>query len=212
MKGRAISYTEDELAWIKAHATDPRAEAHEAFCEQFNRCDVNLSNFHALCKRNGWMTGRTGKFSKGQDAHNKGKPMPFHPNSAATRFKQGSAPSNRLPMWSERVGKDGYIEMKVPRVNPHTGHQTRFMHKHRYVWEEAHGPLSGDTVVKFNDGDRTNCAVENLEAIPRALLPRLNGRFGRGYDAAPAELKPTIMAVAKLEHAAREANAKGLDQ
>jgi hypothetical protein len=40
--------------------------------------------------------------------------------------------------------------------------------------------------------------------VPRALLPRLNGRFGRGYDEAPEELKPTIMAVAKLEHSVRE--------
>ena len=36
-----------------------------------------------------------------------------------------------------------------------------------------------------------------------ALAPRLNGRFGRGYDTAPPELKPTILAIAKLEHAAR---------
>jgi hypothetical protein len=34
------------------------------------------------------------------------------------------------------------------------------------------------------------------------MLPRLNGKGSRGrdYDTAPAELKPTIMAVAKLEH------------
>lgn len=32
----------------------------------------------------------------------------------------------------------------------------------------------------------------------------LNGRFGRDYDTAPSELKPTILAIAKLEHKARE--------
>jgi hypothetical protein len=41
------------------------------------------------------------------------------------------------------------------------------------------------------------------------MAPRLNGRFGRGYDAAPAELKPIILATAKLEHAAREARKGG---
>lgn len=203
MKGRAISYSAAELAWIKTHATDPRAAAHAAFCEHFNRHEVSLTNFHSLCKRNGWLTGRTGQFIKGQAPNNKGKQMPFHPNSAATRFKSGTIPPNVLPMWSERIGKDGYIEMKVPLVNPHTGHKTRFMHKHRYLWEEANGPLPEGMVVKFKDGDRTNCDLGNLEAIPRAILPRLNGRFGRDYDSAPAELKPAIMAVAKLEHEAR---------
>lgn len=47
-------------------------------------------------------------------------------------------------------------------------------------------------------------AADNWVAIPRALLPRLNGRFGRNYDDAPPELKPAILAIAKLEHAARE--------
>jgi hypothetical protein len=32
----------------------------------------------------------------------------------------------------------------------------------------------------------------------------LNGRFGRNYDGASAEAKPTILAIAKLEHKARE--------
>ncbi|QIG80073.1 hypothetical protein [Stakelama tenebrarum] len=57
-----------------------------------------------------------------------------------------------------------------------------------------------------------NCTVETVRAIPdnwtmipRAMLPRLNGRFGRNYDAAPTDLKPTILAIAELEHRAREA-------
>lgn len=40
------------------------------------------------------------------------------------------------------------------------------------------------------------------------LLPRLNGIYGRGYDKAPGELKPVIMAVSKLEHKARTARQK----
>jgi hypothetical protein len=41
--------------------------------------------------------------------------------------------------------------------------------------------------------------------VPRALLPRLSGKSGRNYDHAPDEIKPTIMAIARLEHAARDA-------
>jgi hypothetical protein len=57
--------------------------------------------------------------------------------------------------------------------------------------------------LKCLDGNKRNTDPANWEAVPRELLPRLNGRFGRGYDAAPAEIKPVIMATAKLEYAAR---------
>lgn len=203
MKGVRISYSVEELAWIKTHCTEPRAEAYAKFCEAFGREDVQFHNFHSLCKRNGWHTGRNGRFVKGQVSLTKGKQMPSHPNTAKTQFKSGTAPANLLPMWSERMTKDGYIEMKVPRVNPHTGHKTRFMHKHRYLWEQANGPLEAGMVLKSRDGNKLNTAPENWVTVPRAILPRLNGRFGRDYDAAPAELKPAIMAVAMLEHEAR---------
>jgi hypothetical protein len=44
------------------------------------------------------------------------------------------------------------------------------------------------------------------------VLPRLSGRFGRGYDDAPSELKPTIMAVAKLEHQLRQKEYNGFPE
>jgi len=92
----------------------------------------------------------------------------------------------------------------VAETNPHTGYARRYVAKHRHLWEAAHGPLPEGMVLKCLDGDKTNCDPANWEAIPLALLPRLNGRFGRGYDAAPAEVKPVILAVCKLEHRARE--------
>ena len=205
-KGQWISYTAAELAWIKANARRPRAEAHAEFIAKFRRPDVSLSNLAALCKRKGWFTGNDGRFTKGQESWNKGKPHPSHPNSAATTFKKGSVPANVKPIGDERVGKDGYIEIKVPLVNPYTGHSTRYMHKHRYQWEQANGPLPKGMALKCLDGNRTNCDPANWIAVPRALLPRLaGGRWGRlSYDDAPEELKPALLAIAKVEHAARE--------
>ncbi len=43
-------------------------------------------------------------------------------------------------------------------------------------------------------------AQSRIDALDRA---NGTGRFGRDYDYAPAELKPVIMTVAKLQHAAR---------
>lgn len=205
MKGRAIIYSAEELDWIEANRHRLRKEAHADFVVRFGRSDISLTNYGALCKRKGWTTGRTGQFVKGQMAHNKGRKMPFNANSAATRFKRGSTPPNTLPMWSERISKDGYVEMKVPLRNPHTGAKTRFMHKHRYLWEEANGPVPDDHCLKAIDGNKLNTDPTNWAAIPRSLLPRLNSRWAKlKYDDAPDELKPTLMAIAKLKQAAAE--------
>jgi hypothetical protein len=62
--------------------------------------------------------------------------------------------------------------------------------------------------LKCLDGDRTNTDASNWEAIPRALLPQLSGRWRMPYDAAEPELRPTLMAIAKLAHQARTAKRK----
>lgn len=206
MKGHAIKYSAEELAWIEANKYLPRRDLHAAFRDRFDRQDVSQTNLTALCKRRGWLTGRTGQFRKGQEPVNKGKKGLRIPGSEKGWFKKGHPPANRLPLWSERVGKDGYIEMKVPGENPYTGHKTRFMHKHRYLWEQVNGPLPEGHALKCLDGDRTNTDPSNWEAIPRALLPRLcGGRWHKPYDAYEPETRPLVLTTAKLEHAAREA-------
>ncbi len=204
MKGAPIPYSDEELAWIEAHHALPRRELHARFTARFDRPDVSQANLTALCKRQGWLTGRDGRFRAGRAPQNKGQKGVHYPGCEKGWFGKGSTPANRLPLWSERVGKDGYVEMKVPVPNPYTGHPTRFMHKHRYLWERENGHLPEGHALKCLDGDKTNCAPENWTCVPRALLPRLNGRFGRNYDTAPPELKPLILKVAQLEHAARE--------
>lgn len=160
----------------------------------------------ALCKRRGWTTGQSGRFEKGHKTHNKGKAMPWNPNSAATRFAKGHLPHNAHGPGHESIdSKDGYVWLIVAERNPYTGAKTRRVQKHRWLWEKANGPVPAGHALKCLDGDKTNCAPENWVAIPRAMMPRLNGRFGRGFEDAPTELKPIILATTKLEHAAREA-------
>lgn len=204
MKRGAVRYTPDELDWVRANATMTRIELHQAFCARFARRDVSQVNLTSLRKRNGWLTGRTGQYLPGASPQNKGQKMPWHPNSAATRFQKGAAPANQTPLGTERLTQDGYVEINVPETNPHTGHARRYRLKHLYLWEQENGPVPKGKCLKCLDGDRTNTAPENWALVPRGLLPRLNGKSGRNYDAAPEALKPTIMATAKLEHAARE--------
>ncbi|MDC7683252.1 HNH endonuclease signature motif containing protein [Asticcacaulis sp. BYS171W] len=208
MKGVWIAYSEAELDWIERHKTMVRKEAHKLFVETFARDDVAFQNYNALCKRKGWLTGRTGRIEPDNVPHNEGQKMPFHPNSAATRFKKGSVPANRKFFGHERVGKDGYIEMSVDQVNPHTGHSRRYMHKHRYLWEQQHGPVPEGHVLKCLDGDRTNTSPENWECVPRGVAVHLGGRAAIQYDHADPELKPSIMAVAKVKYQVRQRRAK----
>lgn len=209
MKGRAITYHPEELAWIEARKHLPRAELHRLFCAFWQRGDVSQVNLTALCKRHGWMTGRTGQFVKGQEAHNKGRPMSpeVRARTMATTFKPGNRPANYRGPGHERIdSKDGYVVMIVDEQNPWNGHAIRPVHKHRYLWERQHGPVPEGHVLKCLDGDKTNCDPTNWEAIPQGMLPRLNARWkGLKYDDAPPDLKPALMAVAKLDHAARKA-------
>lgn len=208
MKGRAVSYLPEELAWIEARKDWPRAELHRAFVSFWRREDVTLDNLKALCFRKRWMTGRTGGFPKGITPHNKGKKMPpeIRAKRLATAFRKGSVPANRKPLWTERMGRSGYIEISVPERNPYTGHSTRYRQKHTYLWEQVNGPVPDGHALKCLDGDKTNCDPANWIAIPRALLPRLSGaNRGRiAYDTAPPDLKPALLAIARLEHAARK--------
>ncbi|PLW79087.1 HNH endonuclease [Cohaesibacter celericrescens] len=203
MKGVRIIYSKAELAWVEAHKTDVRKESHAVFVELFNRPDVSFENYKSLCSRNGWKTGRTGLIEKGNIPLNKGKKMPFNPNSARTQFKKGQTPHNANYLGHERVSKDGYVEISVDETNPHTGFERRYVLKHRWLWEQKNGPIKEGHCLKCLDGNLANTDPDNWVEIPRAMLPRLCGRYGRGFDHADPDLKPVIMAVTKLEHKAR---------
>lgn len=206
MKGHWISYSAEEMAWLEANRTMAVGDYHRAFCEAFGRDDVSAANLHAMRKRKGWRTGRTGHFSPGNEPFNKGTNF-CPPGSEKGWFRAGRLPHNTQYLGHERVSKDGYVEISINEVNPHTGFERRYVLKHRWLWEQAYGLIPEGMALKCR-GDRLNTDPSNWEMIPRALLPRLGGRFGRGYDQAPDELKPTIMAVAKLEQQLCDANAK----
>jgi len=205
MKGHWNFYSEEELAWIKDRKEQPRRELYEAFIAHFDRREITLGAFKGLCKRKGWMTGRTGCYEKGRTSENKGKKLPYNANSAKTQFKKGTrngrAEERYKPIGTERSHRDGYLERKIHDDMPL---QSRWRRVHLINWEAENGPLPEGYCLKCLDGNKANTDPSNWEAIPRAMLPRLAGSHTLGYDDAPDELKPVIMATAKLEHAARE--------
>ena len=213
MKGHPISYTDDEMKWLEANRLMVISDYHEAFAATFGRSDVSLVNMHSLRKRKGWRTGRTGCFEKGQVPVNKGVPCPpgkggRHPNARKTQFKKGNISHTYKGPGHERIdSKDGYIVLIVDELNPWTGAKTRPVHKHVYLWEQANGPVPAGHCLKCLDGNKLNTDPANWELIPRGLLPRLNGGKATrvmAYDSAPAELKPAILAIAKIDHTIKQ--------
>jgi hypothetical protein len=211
MKGHPISYTADEMAWLEANRLMSIGDYHRGFVEAFSRFDVSAVNLHSLRKRKGWKTGRSGCFEKGAAPVNKGVPCPpgkggRHPNARRTQFKKGALPHNTNYLGHERVSKDGYVEISVDETNPHTGFERRYVLKHRHLWEQLHGPVPKGMALKCL-GDKLDTDPANWTLIPRAILPRLNGGRNKSrvaYDGAADELKPTILAVARLEHLSRQ--------
>ena len=205
MRGRRITYSDAQMAWLEANRSMVIGDYHRAFCEAFPGTGVTAARLHAL--RKGWKTGRTGRFEKGMAPANKGKPCPpgkggCHLNSRKTQFKKGHGRTGRAvtlykPIGTERRSKDGYLERKIHDGMPL---QSRWRAVHLIEWEEINGPIPKGHALKSLDGNKLNTDPSNWELVPRGLLPRLNGIHGRNYDGAPAEVKPTIMAVARLAH------------
>lgn len=207
MKGKAIVYSPEEMAWLKVNRKMVIGDYHRAFVDRFGRHDVSKSNLHSLRKRKGWKTGRSGQFTKGQTPFNKGMKGVCAPGSEKGWFKKGErrgvATKLYKPIGTERVSKDGYRERKIHDGMPL---QSRWRAVHLIEWEAANGPLPDGHCLKCLDGDKTNCDPTNWEAIPRALLPRLSGgRWFKAYQDYEPEIRPLVLTTAKLDNAAREA-------
>ena len=214
MKGYPVKYSDAEMAWLEANRMMVISDYRKEFVARFGRADVSMVHLNSLRKRKGWKTGRTGCFEKGAEPVNKGKSCApgtggRHPNAQRTQFKKGgrTGRANMLykPIGTERFSKEGYLERKIHDGLPL---QSRWRAVHLVNWESVNGPIPKGRCLKCLDGDKTNTAPENWESVPRAMLPRLNGGRHKtriAFDHAPVELKPTIMALAKLEHKISEA-------
>lgn len=193
MTRKTIHYTLEQLEFVKDNCTLVIAELHNSFCQKFGRTDVSKDNLNALRKRNGWKTGRTGRFEKGQARI---------PNSGAkgpnkTSFKKGQMPANTKPLYSERTRDDGFVEIKIPEPNPYTKAKTRYRLKHLWIWEKSKGAIPKNHVVTFKDGNNKNCDLSNLELLPCGV----NGMIKRPkFKQLHEEIKPVVKTLALLQH------------
>ena len=162
-------YTDDEQAFFEeyvfGHSYD---EIRNAFIEKFG-WEITIGQIKSYIANHHLNTGRTGRFQKGQVAHNKGSKMPkeVYEKAKHSMFTKGHVPHNHKPVGSERVNVDGYIEIKVEEPR-------KWRLKHNVVWENYNGKIPKGSVVIFLDGNKMNVTIDNLKLIKRSELLIMN--------------------------------------
>lgn len=142
-------------------------------------------------------SGLDGRFKKGQTPHNKGGKMSKeqYEKCKATMFQKGNTPKNSMEIGAYTY-IDGYLAKKVKEKGKQ---RERFEFVHRAVWEENYGKIPHGHIVIFLDGNKDNCAIENLALINRrehAILNKQRLRFNN------AESTKVGITIAKLRLAA----------
>lgn len=131
-------------------------------------------------------SGVRSRFVKGQTPQNKGLHRPGYSigrgRMQETQFKKGErsgiANKNWRPIGTILPDHEGYLRIKVREARPGEaygfGNCKAWPLLNRHVWEQHHGPIPPSHSVIFKDGNRANCAIENLELISRQDLMRRN--------------------------------------
>ena len=142
-------------------------------------------NSPAACRlRRGDNVGAAFRFKKGMIPQNKGLRRPgWAPGRMAeTQFKKGErrgvAAKNWCPIGTIRPDSEGFLRIKVREgVKGEAygfGNVKIWPLLNRHVWESHRGPIPSGHIVVFKDGNRANCAFENLELISFADNMRRN--------------------------------------
>jgi len=176
-------YTEEHIEFIRENIPGcPFKELTDMFNERFGLA-LTVSAMVSLANRYGLHNGRNTRFDnwlapagveyrfpKGHVPHNKGKKGISYPGTEVTQFKKGNRPHNWVPIGSERITKNGYIQVKIQEGK----FQRNWKGKHILIWEEANGPLPEGHVIIFGDGNNRNFNLDNLLLVSRKQLVRMN--------------------------------------
>lgn len=135
-------------------------ELAEMFNQHFNT-NITAKEIAYFRKNNKLNSGLTGQFKKGNVPHNKGKKQIEYMSQESiertkeTRFKKGNKPKNYRPVGSERITKDGYIEVKVADPN-------KWETKNKIIYKQYFGDIPEGHKVIYADGNKLNNDINNL--------------------------------------------------
>jgi len=182
-------YTTENIDWLSVnrHLYAER-ELSAKFYDKFNVL-ISPSALAQQCYKRGIKPPiiNIGCFKKGQLPPNKGVKGIRH--SIKTEFTKGNRPANSVNVGTEVFAKD-YWKVKVSEPN-------KWRLKHNLIWETKHGrSIPKGSAVIFLDSNINNFEIENLLLITRAELLQMNRN---NYKLMPKELKPSVLALSKLE-------------
>lgn len=168
------NYSLAQLEFIKENVLGrTNLELAVLFNQRFNTNIMTVAKIKSVKKKNSLKSGLTGRFEKGHTPFTKGKKWDEYmskeaqASSSRTTFKKGNRPQQYRPVGSERITVDGYIEIKVADPN-------KWRPKHRVIWEELYGQLEHNQVIIFLDQNKQNLNLDNLMAVTKNEVLRLN--------------------------------------
>ncbi len=186
-------YTLEELEYIKTQfGLMPVKDWINDYNQRFDS-NKKVSTVYAVCKRYEFPCDRDGRFKKGQAAYNKGKAHPLSGRALETAFGgiRSNALKNIRPIGSYRFcPKDKYRLVKT---------ENGWIHAHRQMWIDEHGPLTNDDYVRFLDNSIDKIqhpTLDNLYVVSRAVNARLSAMR---QNELPITLRKTAVLIAQIE-------------
>jgi hypothetical protein len=164
----------------------------------FNRefgFSISVKAMGALLTKHNLKNGRDCSFRPGNVPFNKGRKGCYPPGIEKGWFKPGNMPFNTMPLGSERVNADGYVEVKYAEKSGPP--KNRWKGKHILIWEKANGPAPKGHAVIFADGNRRNCKLRNLVLVSRRELAVLNSMHMLASK--NADIAKTSVLIARLQ-------------
>ena len=167
------------------------SEITEMVNERFGPGTITVRGLRSWKKNNKVRSGaHLGRLKPGCMSPNKGKHWDdFLSPEAQQRvlknlFPKGHVPANIAKIGEIRVNTDGYL---VKKVQDFGNQQKRWRFLHRLVWEEHNGPIPKGCVISFADGNKQNCAIENLVLETKAQHATKNRQGWKSWDRESAE-------------------------
>ena len=185
-------FTPEQRAFIKKNYKGiGNAELAEKLNKKFGT-NFTTQQMKTYKSNNYLDSGLTGYYEKGHIPANKGQKMTAeqYEKCKATMFKKGNVPHNHKPVGSERIDRDGYTLIKIAEPN-------KYVLKHRYIWEQANGPVPEGHLIIFLDGNKQNFDLSNLTCITLAENAVLNHLKLRSTD---KDITQAAINVAKIKN------------
>lgn len=172
-KGRPTElYPEEVQKFIRENCdgTSPQ-EMVKLLRAAFGR-EYQESQIRGYYKNNKLKSGIVKRFQPGHESHNKGKKGLKIPGSEKGWFRKGEDPWNTVEIGTIRKKDGGYLWKKIDdKPGPWTQNWKQL---HILVWEAANGPVKEGHRIIFKDGNKENCALENLAEVSLAENGVLN--------------------------------------